>query len=178
MKIIAHFLLWILTLFLTLSAFAFLPGPAGFLSLLLIAVIIPLEEWQSFLGKYTRRWLRPLAAAALSLVLFFSASFSPLPSLPADPPGSAPSHSIGEQADSIPSGSTGTEATGMGSTIPGPTGEAVGGVVGDGSLVWIPTRGGIKYHTNAQCSDMIDPVQVTIPTAVSQGFDPCKKCYS
>ena len=44
-------------------------------------------------------------------------------------------------------------------------------------LVWIPTKGGKKYHKKASCSNMIDPDQVTLDEAISRGFDACKKCY-
>lgn len=46
-----------------------------------------------------------------------------------------------------------------------------------GDLVWIPTRGGKKYHSRSGCSGMKDPAQVTRDAAISQGFDACKKCY-
>ena len=45
------------------------------------------------------------------------------------------------------------------------------------TMVWIPTRGGTKYHSNNRCSNMIDPEQVTETEAQSRGFAPCKKCY-
>ena len=44
-------------------------------------------------------------------------------------------------------------------------------------LVWIPTRGGTKYHKTNTCSKMIEPYEVTINEAVRQGFEPCKRCY-
>ena len=43
--------------------------------------------------------------------------------------------------------------------------------------VWIPTKGGKKYHKNKTCSNMDDPEQVTKKEAEELGFDPCKKCY-
>jgi len=43
-------------------------------------------------------------------------------------------------------------------------------------MVWIPTNGGKKYHSNSGCSGMKNPVQVTISEAISRGFDACKKC--
>lgn len=48
---------------------------------------------------------------------------------------------------------------------------------GDGTLVWIPTHGGRKYHAKESCSGMIDPVQVTIGEAQRMGFEPCGRCY-
>lgn len=46
-----------------------------------------------------------------------------------------------------------------------------------GTMVWIPTRGGTKYHSNAGCSGMIDPIQVPLDEALAQGFEPCKRCH-
>lgn len=45
-------------------------------------------------------------------------------------------------------------------------------------LVWIPTNGGTKYHSDSSCSGMIDPIQVTVGEAQARGFDPCSKCSS
>lgn len=44
-------------------------------------------------------------------------------------------------------------------------------------MVWIPTRGGKKYHNRSTCSGMIDPDYVTVSQAERKGFTPCKKCY-
>ena len=46
-----------------------------------------------------------------------------------------------------------------------------------GVMVWIPTKGGTKYHSKDSCSNMIDPEKVTQSVAESRGFTPCKKCY-
>lgn len=42
--------------------------------------------------------------------------------------------------------------------------------------VWIP-RTGSKYHSSASCSNMKNPSQVSLDTAVAQGFERCKKCW-
>ena len=51
--------------------------------------------------------------------------------------------------------------------------------VGDtqGDLVWIPTKGGTKYHSNSSCSNMDNPMQVTREHAEANGFTPCKRCH-
>lgn len=51
--------------------------------------------------------------------------------------------------------------------------------VGDteGDLVWIPTKGGKKYHSKASCSNMENPMQVTREHAEANGFTPCKRCH-
>lgn len=46
-----------------------------------------------------------------------------------------------------------------------------------GNLVWVPTKGGTKYHNKATCSGMKDPKQVTVEHAEANGYTPCKKCY-
>lgn len=51
------------------------------------------------------------------------------------------------------------------------------GQAASGSMVWIPTKGGIKYHSNAECSNMIEPVYVSVTEAALKGFTPCSKCH-
>jgi len=46
-----------------------------------------------------------------------------------------------------------------------------------GDLVWVPTRGGTKYHSRSSCSKMIDPIQVSRETALANGYTACKRCY-
>lgn len=45
------------------------------------------------------------------------------------------------------------------------------------NLVWVPTNGGTKYHSNSGCSSMKEPIQVTVETAVANGYTPCGRCY-
>lgn len=44
-------------------------------------------------------------------------------------------------------------------------------------MVWVPTKGGRRYHSRSSCSNMSNPQEVTISQAKSRGFTPCKKCY-
>lgn len=46
-----------------------------------------------------------------------------------------------------------------------------------GNLVWVPTKGGKKYHSNSGCSGMEGPMQVTVEHAGALGFTPCKRCH-
>ena len=43
------------------------------------------------------------------------------------------------------------------------------------TLVWVP-RSGSKYHKKSTCSNMKNPIQVTIDAAIECGFTPCSKC--
>ena len=74
-----------------------------------------------------------------------------------------------EAAGESSSDHAGHSQSGAGVTIPAPEqGE---------NLVWIPTNGGTKYHTNAKCCNMKNPIQVTLETALANGFTPCKRCH-
>lgn len=44
------------------------------------------------------------------------------------------------------------------------------------AMVWIP-KSGKKYHSNAACSNMKSPSQVTLSKAQALGYTPCSKCY-
>lgn len=46
-----------------------------------------------------------------------------------------------------------------------------------GTLVWVPTKGGTKYHNSSTCSKMKGPKHVSIETAKASGYTACKKCY-
>ena len=46
-----------------------------------------------------------------------------------------------------------------------------------GNLVWVPTKGGKKYHSRSGCSNMEEPMQVTVEHATALGYTPCKRCH-
>ena len=43
--------------------------------------------------------------------------------------------------------------------------------------VWIPTKGGEKYHSSQTCSNMDGPCQARLDEAKSLGFTQCSKCW-
>lgn len=43
-------------------------------------------------------------------------------------------------------------------------------------MVWIP-QSGAKYHTRADCGNMIAPRQVTQSEAERLGYTPCRRCH-
>lgn len=43
-------------------------------------------------------------------------------------------------------------------------------------MVWIP-QSGAKYHTRADCGNMIAPRQVTQSEAEQLGYTPCRRCH-
>lgn len=73
------------------------------------------------------------------------------------------------------SGGNGSSSSGSGSSGPSvtvPDHEEAGP-----NLVWVPTNGGKKYHTGPGCSNMEDPMQVSVETAEANGYTPCKRCH-
>ena len=46
-----------------------------------------------------------------------------------------------------------------------------------GGSVWIPTKGGSKYHSSKNCSNMNGPHSVSLSEAQRLKYTPCKKCY-
>ena len=43
-------------------------------------------------------------------------------------------------------------------------------------MVWIPINGGTKYHSRSSCSNMENPIEVTLDYAISLGFTKCSRC--
>lgn len=50
-------------------------------------------------------------------------------------------------------------------------------VVTSREQVWIPAKGGTRYHKSSSCSNMKNPRQVSRKTAEQKGYTPCRKCY-
>lgn len=46
----------------------------------------------------------------------------------------------------------------------------------DSDHVWIPVKGGSKFHAVEACSKMVEPRPVTKDIAYDFGFTPCKRC--
>lgn len=80
---------------------------------------------------------------------------------------------ISEEAAALPTALP--ETTGMPETTVAPETTETAEAAGD--LVWIPTKGGTKYHSKPDCSGMADPVQVTRPQAEQDGYTACKRCH-
>ena len=47
----------------------------------------------------------------------------------------------------------------------------------EGQTVWVPTNGGTKYHSKSTCSNMKDPIRVSLETAEQNGYTPCARCH-
>ena len=93
----------------------------------------------------------------------------PASQTPEAPPTPSQTAQPAEPSQPASSGTPEPSGGGTGVTVPQPE-------TGD-NLVWVPTKGGTKYHTSAGCSGMIDPIQVTLETALANGYEPCKRCH-
>lgn len=71
-----------------------------------------------------------------------------------------PEVSSKQEQISAPVSTTENDTSGMGAT-----------------MVWIPTKGGKKYHRTAGCSNMSNPQSVSLSEAEEKGFTACKRCY-
>lgn len=69
-----------------------------------------------------------------------------------------------------PSGSTNNSSGTPGVTVPKQEDT-------EGNLVWVPVNGGKKYHSNASCSGMENPIRVTLEHAQANGYTACKRCH-
>lgn len=78
--------------------------------------------------------------------------------------------SVSNESSTAPS--PGGTPSGGGSSVTVPTQPET-----QGNLVWVPTNGGTKYHSKSSCSQMKDPIQVSIETAKAYGYTACGRCY-
>lgn len=69
------------------------------------------------------------------------------------------------------SSSTLSESKSSVKTVPATTYKPIG------LMVWIPTNGGKRYHSNSSCSGMINPRRVDLGEARYLGFTACGRCY-
>ena len=88
----------------------------------------------------------------------------------AEQPQAETPQSSSPYADEETHGTSSGTHSGSGVTVPGRSET-------EGTLVWVPVHGGTKYHRTPTCSNMIDPIQVSIETATANGYTPCGRCY-
>ena len=77
---------------------------------------------------------------------------------------------VQQEAVPQPSSSSGSGSSGSSVTVPSHEDTV-------GNLVWVPTKGGKKYHSRSGCSNMEEPMQVTVEHATALGYTPCKRCH-
>ena len=80
---------------------------------------------------------------------------------------------VQQEPTTQPSGSSNSSDSGSdGSSVTVPSHEDT-----VGNLVWVPTKGGKKYHSRSGCSNMEGPMQVTVEHATALGYTSCKRCH-
>ncbi len=91
--------------------------------------------------------------------------------------------SSGGQATSVPatsqsSGSTGGNSTSKPQSQPSSQPSQPATSVPTGNGVYIAGSGnGTKYHSSPYCSNMNNPIAISLDDAMAQGYTPCKKCH-
>ncbi len=88
---------------------------------------------------------------------------------PTPAPTPAPTAEPQPAPQAVPNGNSGSSS---GGSVTVPDHEETGP-----NLVWVPVNGGKKYHSSSSCSNMKEPMQVTIDTAVANGYTACKRCH-
>ncbi len=69
---IRNVLLWVLTVYLAIFCLTLLPKFTGFIALLVIAIVIPIEKWQSLLRKFMKGWVKAITAGVLAIIMIFT----------------------------------------------------------------------------------------------------------
>lgn len=128
----------------------------------------------------------PTATAAPSVSAAHSSEPAPVPTsdtASAPAPTTAPSPTPEPVQESAPASTTAPVTSTPSAQPSSGTGGTQGGGVSvpspesGGNLVWIPTNGGTRYHSHSGCSGMIDPIQVSVETALANGFTRCGRCW-
>ena len=65
--------LWILSIFFILSAMVYSPSFSSLISVLIVALVIPISKWQAILNKYIKGKLKLIIVIILALVTMFTA---------------------------------------------------------------------------------------------------------
>lgn len=65
--------LWILSIFFILSAMVYFPSFSSLISVLIVALVIPISKWQAILNKYIKGKLKLIIVIILALVTMFTA---------------------------------------------------------------------------------------------------------
>ena len=65
--------LWILSIFFILSAMVYFPSFSSLISVLIVALVIPISKWQAILNKYIKGKLTLIIVIILALVTIFTA---------------------------------------------------------------------------------------------------------
>ena len=64
--------LWILSIFFILSAMVYFPSFSSLISVLIVALVIPISTWQAILNKYIKGKLKLIIVIILALVTMFT----------------------------------------------------------------------------------------------------------
>ncbi len=166
---------WILTVFLVWIALVFMPSFSSLFALISAAFIVPIRKWQNILRKYTGKFIKGRIRTAVITTMAVLAVLT------------IPAGSSFERSDvketaltpnrSLQSSSAMTSSSTETTITPDEDITREAEEFSNNTMVWIPTKGGKKYHSSQWCSSMDSPEHVTLKEAEDRGFTPCKRCY-
>ena len=121
----------------------------------------------------------PIATATPLPVVTPTPEPTPAPSPKVTPtPTPAPTASPDSSPVPAPEETTGAIVSEAPAATPTPALEATPAPTPQETMVWIAGSGnGKKYHSYSGCSNMSNPVEISLSDAQSRGYEPCKRCY-
>lgn len=84
----------------------------------------------------------------------------------------------GSQSNQSSSGQSNSSSSSQSTPVQEPVEEPSAPVETTPGAVYIAGSGsGTKYHSNPDCSNMSNPIAISLAEAQAQGYEPCKRCY-
>lgn len=171
-KVIGRWLLILLSLgaLLTYGLFS-VSGLMGLVVAVLALPVTPVRKlWEVILPLDAPRFAKTAILTAAFLLVLASAPETPaIRSIPQDEPQLLPT----QTAVPVP---TVSPESGLENTVISEDGEAAVLVPKDGMVYVTGSGEGSKYHCDPSCSNIQDPVELTLAEAEAQGYTPCKRC--
>lgn len=173
-KVIARWLLILLSLGALLTYGLF--SVSGFMGLVVVVLALPVEPvrklWKGILPPDSPRLAKTAILTAAFLLVLAAAPDTPaIRSIPQDEPRLLPT----QTAVPAPTATAPTESGPENTAAPAAS-EAVASV-SQNDMVYVSGSGkGSKYHRDPSCSNIQDPVELTVADAEAQGYTPCKRC--
>ena len=145
-------------------------------------LMLPLPFITSFLQKIN---IKTVVAIILSVVLFFVGVITSPTNQPSEPTDNNISQSTTNDDEeknntpTKPSSTTSNNSPNPNNTTSNNTPVKPNTTTSTDekvTMVWVSSSGK-KYHSKSNCSNMKSPRQISLESAVHQGYDPCKNCH-
>ena len=125
----------------------------------------------------------PTPAPIVTATPLPSATSTPEPTPTPSPevtPTPTPAPTVSPEISPVPDseGTTGAITSESPATTPAPESEETPVPTPQETMVWIAGSGnGKKYHSYSGCSNMSNPVEISLSDAQARDYEPCKRCY-